>query len=281
MAHITPSISIEDNNTLLQEPNTLQATLLIGKNYATYCISHINKKIVYNLTHYQSENTIIGKNTLNQIYADSLLQSASIIHIGIDSSKQILLPLEIFNPTQAQHYLSQHHHIEPDEVTHTSILNNEYANIFTIKKNTLDYLLSKFNQPIIHHTPTTILHTYPSHINVEHDATLFILLNDETFVLTVYKKNTLHLHRQYDFTTHTDIHYYIQNTFQQLSINQAQTAIILHSNLEIIHSLYAYLTHYYSHIKYISRVRNLTFADKILEQPAHQFYNLFSLVTCA
>lgn len=278
---LTPKISLDNNIHIIQNDIELACSILLGKNYLTYCISDLDYKTVFHLKHFYFDKNVVGKNDFDEILADEFIKKASRINIAIDSFKSVLIPNELLDDSQYAVYFTHLHEILKEETILKQTFNSSIHDLYVVKKSTIQFLESRLKNVFFYNASACLLNNYPDFIVNEHQHSIFISVKDENIVMTIYQKSSLILHQIFSYTDAIDIVYFVSNCCQQLNLNKENLGIQLHGEVAQIEDISIALKIYYSNVRYTTRIKEIQYPDTLYSQPAHNFFNLFSIFKCA
>ena len=278
---LTPKISLDNNIHIIQNDIELACSILLGKNYLTYCISDVAYKTVFHLKHFYFENKVVGKNDFDEILADENIKKSSRINIAIDSFKSVLIPNELLDESKYPTYFTLLHEIVKEEIILKQTFNSSIHDLFAVKKSTIQFLESRLKNVHFYNASACLLNNYPDFIVSENQHSIFISLKDENIVLTIYQKTSLILHQIYAYTDALDIVYYVINACKQLNINLETSGIQLHGEVNQIENISSALKRYFPVVRFTTRIKEIQYPDALYSQPTHNFFNLFSILKCA
>lgn len=278
---IQPSIALENNLFLIQNESTTICFMLLGKNFVSYVLTDETKTKIYSIRHYYTGNQVIGKSDFNAILNDSHLTKAKHYHIAVHTLKSTLIPNSLYLPEHKNTYLNTLVDIEPEETIQAQILPTGITSLFTLKQSTVQFLNTKLKNITYYDATASLLNSYPAHIIHEHQTSIFIAIHDESATITHYKKHQLILQQTIEYTTTQDVLYTIANLIHIQKIDPHTLGIQLHGEIDKVEQTANLLKTYYTYVRFSTRIKELQYPDTLYAKPAHYFFNLFSLITCA
>ena len=278
---LLPKISLDNNIHIIQGDVDLVCSILLGKNYLTYCITDENYKAVFHLKHYYFDKKVVGKNDFDDILSDEKIKKSKRINIAIDSFKSVLIPNELFIDELKNTYFKYLHELTKDETVLVQRFKSSINDLYVVKKSTVQFLESRLKNVHFYNASACLLNNYPDFIINEHQHSAFISIKDENIVVTIYKKSNLLLHQTYSYSEENDVVYHIANIANQLSIDKEQFGIQIHGEIVQVEQISNSLKKYYSNVRFTTRIKDIQYPDTLYSQPAHNFFNLFSIFKCA
>jgi hypothetical protein len=278
---LVPKISLDNNIHIIQNDIALTCSILLGKNYLTYCISDENYKTVFHLKHFYFDNKVVGKNDFDEILADPNIKKAKRINVAIDSFKTILVPNELLDEKEMPTYFRYLHDLMKDEMVMKQTFNSSIHDLYVVKKSTIQFLESRLKNVHFYNASACLLTNYPDFIINENQHSFFISMKDENAVVTLYQKSNLVLHQVYAYTDVLDIVYHVANICKQHSINIDHLGVQFHGEIAAVEGLQQSLKKYFPLVRFTTRVKDIQYPDTLYAQPAHYFFNLFSIFKCA
>lgn len=279
---LTPKISLDNTIHIIQNDNQLACSILLGKNYLTYCISDVAYKTVFHIKHFYFENKVVGKNDFDEILADTNIKKSSRINIAIDSFKSILIPNELLDENNYAGYFTFHHELTKEEIILKQTFKSSIHDLFAVKKSTIQFLESRLKNVHFYNASACLLNNYPDFIVSENEHSVFLSMKDENIVLTIYQKSNLILHQVYAYTDPLDIVYHVANACKQLNIKLENCGIQLHGEMTQIENISVTLKKYFPSVRFITRIKDIQYPDALYSsQPTYNFFNLFSIFKCA
>lgn len=278
---LVPKISLDNNIHLIQNDIVLACSILLGKNYLTYCISDLNYETVFHLKHYYFENKVVGKNDFDEILADEHIKNSKRVNIAIDSFKSVLIPNDFFIEDKKNSYFKHLHELNKEEIVLVQRFKSSIIDLYAVKKSSIQFLESRLKNVHFYNASACLLNNYPEFIIKEHQHSFFISIKDENIVITFYKQNNLMLHQTYSYVEANDIVFYIANISNQFNVDKEQIGIQLHGEVVQIDSVFSSLKKYFSNVRFTTRIKDIQYPDTLYAQPVYNFYNLFSIFKCA
>jgi len=278
---LEPIISARHNIYLLEEATATNCLMLIGKNYVSFAICDTVMDIVYLVQHYHSVNKAITKTDFHEILSHPEILKATKTHIAIDSYKSVLVPFELYRASNKMDYFGMMEEIAPDEEVVEYNLTDSIVDLFAIRHNTRIMLSGILPNAKIYSASAVLLKTYPTCMIEQKEYNLFVSVKEEFIILTMYRNQTLQLHQLYPVTTEMDALYHVSHVVQQFKIKPNYCCIQLHGENKLTDLMKDILNNHFHFVKYCPRVKNIQYPDIIFNEPAHYFYNLFSVFPCA
>lgn len=274
------SIQIDNPQFVKKTPSRYDCFILLGKNYLNYALLDEEHTVVYAIRHFEFKNQAIGKSDFDEILSDRTLQKSTRFFMAVDTLKTTLVPNELYSSTSKSNYIKHLFDLTNEEELHEMKLNNDLTDLFVLKKDSVQYLKNRLRNVSFFDANASVLATYPTHLHSEDESSLFVALKHNAATLTVYKSKQLVHHQVYTYTVLEDILFYIANIVKQQNLNTKTIGIHIHgesSNGQQAHEL---LSNHFNHVRFCSRLHELSYPEELFSQPSHYFFNLFSLVLC-
>jgi Protein of unknown function (DUF3822) len=278
---LTPSISARNNIYLLEEAQNTRCVMLIGKGYLTYTITNEEYNTVYLINHYQSGTKAFTKNDLQSILELDEVNKAEQVTVALDSYKNTLVPFALYNAENKNEYLQLVEELYPDEEIFVHNITDSLIDLFTVKSGTQVLLLGMLNHPSIQSASAVLLRNYPNQLKSQLANNLFISVKEDMVFITHYQNQALQLHQQYAYAQELDVLYFVCNLIQVKNIDANSCHFQLHGEHMAVAKIHDILAKHFTHVKYCTRISGIQYPDSLYSQPAHYFYNLFSVFACA
>lgn len=279
--NLEPSVYIENFNSPITDSGQLSCSILVGRNYLSYALSDADCSQIRLVKHYYFKDKVIGKKDFHEILSDPLLKNIEHIKIAIDSMKSVLVPDNLFIEENKQNYFEFLHDYTAEEDLHVQQLNGNKTSIYSIKKSTVSFLETLYNQITFYDATSCLLNTYPSLLFNDDMHTFFLNVKDDGASISVYFKKELLFHHIYQDVSNVDLNYHIARFISHHNLKIEKILILLLGETSRLPDIHKELSKYYSHVKFCGRIQHLQYPENLYAQPVHAFFNLFSLVTCA
>lgn len=279
---LPPRHSINSNVFLLKNDAAYLVTILLGKNILQIAVTDEEKKSVETLQEYFTSDKNLTKAQVQEILNTELIRSAKSVTIGLDSTKSVLVPDELYDSKSKASYIKPLFELEKREVyAQHEIIAVEATSVFSIKDTTFRLLQSVLPKASFKHSKTALIKAYSQQIMGNRTFSAFINSGEEKCWLTIFKGAKLLLHNEYEVESDLDVFYYAFNAIKQFGISRNQIGFQLSGEEESYESLIKLFKDQKIDARMINRIPSLGYADQIYRQPSHRFYNLFALVLCA
>ncbi len=279
--NLEPSVYIENFSAPVTDNGQYACSILVGRNYLSYALSDADCSLICLVKHYYFKDKVIGKKDFHEILSDPLLKNLTSIKIAIDSMKSVLVPDNLFNEEDKQSYFEFLHDYSAEEDLYIQRLNGNKSSIFSIKKSTVSFLETLYENITFYDATSCLLNTYPSLLFNDEMHTFFLNVKDDVASMSVYFKKELLFHHIYQDVSNADLSYHLARFISHHNLKIEKILILLLGETSRLPDLHKELGKYYSHVKFCGRIQHLQYPENLYAQPVHAFFNLFSLVTCA
>jgi hypothetical protein len=274
------SIQIDNPQFVKKIPSRYDCFILLGKNYLNYALLDEEHAIVYTIRHFDFKNQTIGKSDFDEILSDRTLQKSTRFFMAVDTLKTTLIPNEFYTSTSKLDYIKHLFDLTNEEELHEMKLNNDMTDLFVLKKDSIQYLKNRLRNVLFFDANASVLNTYPTHIHTEDESSIFVALKHSSVTLTTYKSKQLIHHQVYSFSDLDDILFYIANIIKHQNLNAKTIGIHVQGESSNIQQAHDLLSNHFNHVRFCSRLHELSYPEELFSQPSHYFFNLFSLVLC-
>lgn len=276
-----PLISARHNIYPLEEATSTVCTMLIGKNYLTFAICDAALDVVYLISHYQSINKPITKTDFHEILSQPVISKVTKTHVALDSYKSVLVPFELYRPENKMDYFKMMEDVAPDEEVVEYNLTDSIVDLFVMRHNTRIMLNGILPNAKLYSASAVLLKTYPNCMIEQKEYNLYVSVKEDFIILTMYRNKNLLMHQLYPVSTEMDALYHVCHAVQQYKIKPNYCCIQIHGENRLTDLVKDILNTHFHFVKYCTRVKNIQYPDEIFNEPAHYFYNLFSIFPCA
>lgn len=277
---IQPTYIIEEKSSILHTEREIACSILIGKKYLSYAYSNPSGKEIYMIKHFDLINNSIGKSDFDEILFDLFIKKASTVKIALDSQKIMLAPTSLVNKDTKQVLYTMLFDTYEEESIESHSLDSEVTAIYSLKKQTIEFLSSRMSHNHLLDSCTPLLRAYKDSLIGDYSAQFFLAIKEEHFYLTIYIDKKLQLHQSYAFLTEMDVLYTVLNNMQKLGVDAEKTLVQLHGEVNQTETIFNELKKYLPVLRYMTRLKGLQYPEEMLNYPTHYFYNLMALVSC-
>ena len=110
---------------------------------------------------------------------------------------------------------------------------------------------------------------------------LYVTVYQQHIKLFLFKSDQLQLQQYFDYSTPTDVLYYLLNACQQHQVSPNTVFLQLAGFISQDSALYEELYKYFAQIGFDDHFGDITVTSEIEEYPGHFFNHYFQLITCA
>jgi len=273
------AISLNSKRFTLPGHSEYNIIMSLGRNYLELAICNLQYNSVLGMQYYYTGSKVMGKKQAVAIFTSELVQGAQKLTIAVDSPKSTLIPESLLDTKQTAKVLASQHIIDENELVFTDKIESFY-NLYTLKSGTKKLIEERLPSAKIINSTKGLLSVYPILATAKNQ--IFIFCRDDYIYLSSYVDSKLQLHQYHSISAAEDAVYHTLNLIQTNSFKLQETVVMLHGESLLTKQIHDQLDKQEVDTRYISRLRlsGLQFSEQILELPTHQFFNLFSLVSC-
>ncbi len=273
------TIHIDNPQFIKKNAEKYDCFILLGKNYMNYVLMNEEHSIVYSIKHVDFKNQVIGKSDFDEILADRILLKSNRFYIAIDSLKTAIIPIEFHNIDSNELYTQYQFELAQEEELYEMEIRNQYVALFTLKKESIQYLKNRLRAVEFSDAGACLLSAYPLQIHSEDEHTFFANIKSDSAILTVYQDKKLLLHKVYPYQSIHELVYHIANIATQFNMNNETIGININGESTQCNIMYDELKNHYT-TRYCSRLHEFAYPEELYKYPAHYFFNLFSFALC-
>lgn len=153
--------------------------------------------------------------------------NAGKIHIVYESDAYVFVPVALFDPNEAVHYLAFQHKIAKNErIVFNGISAWDTVNVFTIPNALLTALMNLVPEANIEHHMSVLLTEEASASQMNE---LHVHVRSKMVDLIVIQGGKLHLLNSFSCQTTDDYIYHTMNTIEMLNVDTSNTSFYLHN----------------------------------------------------
>ena len=264
---------------LLNQTSSYHLSIEIFSNQINYSLFNIKKlehsalRSVYLKTNEVSElvKKIGSEELLKQNYASSTLS-----YSNFDST---IIPNSLFIKKDKSKYLN----FISDEygIIKSDPIHQLNATIIYSIPNRINKIIKDIQPNIIEKNSTTILiDQIIKQYKYLNKKTVFLILNKNKIEVLVIKEDKLFLNNIFSYSNEIDILYYILYIYEQLDLDTKRNQIFIYGDIEKKDKLFLLLYKYIQEVKFGIRNESTRVNDKIKSVKKHEYYALFSQITC-
>ena len=205
-------------------------------------------------------------------------KAISVVYI---STLSTLVPITIFDSNKAQLLFEANHgHKANHDILSNRIKNQDLVNIFAIPSCLLRMLSRQFNNFKLYHQTTPLVTTALAHSRqYENGFSLYLNINKKVVDITAINSPHLLLFNSYEYTSNTDIVYYLVNVAEQLQNVGKVNAIIISGDIETENPVHRLIKKYFSTIRLLDPMEGSTVSFPC-DFKAKEYLPIFKMHLC-
>ena len=270
---------LTNDDNLLNDTSSYHLSIEIFNNQINYSLFDV-KKLEHSCLRSIHTKTDEISDLIKQIGSEDLLKqnyaSSTLSYSNFDST---IIPSSLFIEEEKSKYfnfISDQHGVTKSEPIHQI----DATIIYSIP-NKLDQIIKEIQPDIIERNTTAILiNQIINQYQSSEKRTLFLILNKDKIEILVMKEDKLYLHNIFTYTNEKDILYYILYIYEQLVLDPNKNPIYIYGNVDRKDDLYLLLYKYIQEVRFGSRNQGTIVSDNIKTVKRHEYYALFSQITC-
>lgn len=202
--------------------------------------------------------------------------SVSFSHCDLRST---LVPLELFEPSQKEKYLSLNCEISPADTTwHYTIHSIQSEIIFSIDTQLKRDFEKTFPSIVFRHSSSLMIDYIQSFINAK--STFYIQFYPGLMQLAVMENRRLLFFNSYTRKTPEDTIYYTLFVAEQLKLQPKDVRITLMGEVMPNDDTHQMLNRYFGDVGFCAGPQGITFGEKMKHHPQHRFIQLINQFKC-
>ena len=247
-----------------------------------YAIADKDHNKVEALEAYGKETGNITRNEALEIFQSKAIKDAQQVFVGLESKKNTLIPISLFNSEKSLEYINELFTLEQEETVATQPIKPVGCqSIFTLKKGTERLLNSEIEHCHIMHAPSALLIAYQQMVPPNKEFVSFVRLQQDEILITIFRDKQLQLHKAYSIENLNDAYFYYMDALNQLDADKNKMMLSIFGSHKDVDQFKNTLDSNIETVKYLNRLPTLQYTDEIFSHPAHHFFNLFALLLCA
>lgn len=284
---IQPTFAIDDATLLETDLTTCALLVLIGSGTFSYAVlsPSTRKFLALKSYSYQPKTLAVADlEMIEQIFdADRLLLTAfNQVLLAFDSQESVLVPQPLYQSSLKKDYLHITHPEKMQEAVLVDMLPElGMVHVFATDKDILGFLRKEFATDNVMNARSALLKAYRHDRDVQFsDGVVFIEVEPQIFVVTIYKAGQLLLQQQFAYRSGLDIVYYVTNALRELGLDEQQAKIKLGGFLTYDSQVYQEMNRFLPRLDWVERPESFSYISKMGDVPAHHFHNLYALALC-
>lgn len=247
----------------------------IGERHVSFVITDKTGENVQCLGYYTSGEIV--SETLSNLFVThpELSRNFYNVQVGFDTAYSLLIPVQFYNSNNASEQLRLMNGTKEElSIITESVREWQLYNIYGIKKDVHQWLSRRFPSAVLHHN-------YSVRIKLPAGAAdrLLVDIHADEFSMVAVKANKLLLAQTYNYSSHSDILYYILKICEQYSFSQKETELCIAGLIEKKSVLYHELSQYFLNLSFREPAWNVPGMDTD-EYSSHFFTPLNDLARC-
>ena len=207
------------------------------------------------------------------------------IKVAMKGMNFSLIPNSLFDKNYLKEYLSLNCTLntEPEEgFYYYSQKSTDAVNIFSADKKIISWFTKMYpskNVQVVHHT-APLIEGVMFNGNDLAERTMFLHVEQNYLTILVKNKKTLEFCNTFYFSTAEDFIYYVLFVFDQLNLNQEQTAVTVWGEVTHDSLVYNKLLKYIRDVSFGEKPSSMKFGYWFDEVMDHNFFDLYSMHLC-
>lgn len=190
-----------------------------------------------------------------------------------------LVPLELFEHSQKEKYLSLNCEPRPNDIVwHYTIHSIQCELVFAIDSDLKRDFEKNFPAIVFRHSAALMIDHIQSFMNAK--TTLYINFYPGLMQLAVMDNRKLRFFNSYTWKTAEDVIYYALFVAEQLKISPQEAKITLMGEVNENDPVFNLLNRYFGDVAFCPQVQGVSYSENMKKQPAHRFVNLVNQFKC-
>ncbi|HEV7232515.1 MAG TPA: DUF3822 family protein [Bacteroidia bacterium] len=279
---LSPSLSLIDETADLKKAPDLVLHLLAGSGSLSLGVFQEPQHKFVALESYNLQN-VFNTDTLTQtlrqiIESNTLLQGKyGKVCFAYDSHRSTLVPEALFEPGNAESYISFNHVPEKGELVLSDVLKNiDSRNIYLLPEKLKQLIEGFYPGAGFHHHSSALLESLSMRFRNETKPKLVLHVSLTHFEILFFEGRHLKFYNTFRHQTTEDFIYYLLFVCEQLKLNPENIDLILSGEVEKNSAIYAILYKYVRNIRFGERPDAFAYCHPMSNIPKHFYSNLFS-----
>ncbi|MEI7980355.1 MAG: DUF3822 family protein [Bacteroidota bacterium] len=204
------------------------------------------------------------------------------IRIAYEAKKSTLIPAQLYEAKERDHYLPFGFTEDPDEKTFSDhLVPLDIQHVFTIPVSILHSI--KVHYPpvnIVHFSSVIIESIWLNYKNRINSSKVFLHIRENRFDLMIFDGRQMSYFNSFPFQNKEDICYYLIFALEQLSHNPENIPLVLLGHIEKNSPIFELLYKYVRHIEFARRNDAFKYSHALNQFPPHFFFPLLNFQAC-
>ncbi|MCH2023128.1 MAG: DUF3822 family protein [Saprospiraceae bacterium] len=264
------------------QTHSYDLSILMGKDRFSYVISNQQKQVLSLRAYHLSDDK--SQSFLKQLLLeDSIIRNKfRTVKVGVFSPRFSLLPLDLFDASEATSYLSLTNTLlRNDQVLYDDVELLKAVNIYAFEEQYINCIVDYLPDAKFYHISTGLINNFINNFDSTSSKNIFLNIYDHYVMLTVVENSKLIFHNIFSFKASSDCLYYVLLVYKQLNISPQKIPLHIVGELVMDSEIYKLLLKYIKTIHFVNRPTFYLFSEKIQNScPKNFFFDLFSLKLC-
>lgn len=275
------AIRCDNPQFLKKAPGPYDCLIVLGKSYLAYALVDEARTSVWSVRWQHRKGPPMGKSDFDAILGERKVQQAGRFFLAIDNERHTLVPAALYQADKRHLYTQHLFETGSGEELHEQNIGPDIVSLFALKTDSVQYFMKRLRHVHFYHASAVPLLAYAQELDEKAAHTVFLSDTPDGFTLTLYKGKDLQWQQVFRGEAADDRLYHLANLHQQLSLDPAQTTVVLHGETTQTDVVAALLQTQYGTVRYAGRLPELSIPEDLHQWPAHYFYTLFALIPCA
>jgi hypothetical protein len=265
-----------------------QLFILVREDCFQFAILDSDKNKFIALVDYGLQDTSAKSEQLRQVIEEiiskeELLQKKypSVV-VGIENQFHTLVPLPLFEVSQAGKYLEFNFRIPSKRHIQTDMIEEINAvNVSCFQEGLLDVFSKKYSREAIVHSSTAIIRAaYWHHMVDPGSSCLFLYAGDKTLDLVMFDGNKPVLFNSFTVETKEDLLYFTLFVTENSGQRPDQVYICLGGEIDENSDSYRLIAQYFKSVSFLPRLSTFNYSAIFDSVGSHRYQDLFALALC-
>lgn len=205
------------------------------------------------------------------------------ITIALGGGKYTLIPLPLFNPQSERKFLAFNHLVtDHDIVRHDKIKAPETSLVYAVPVLLNTWINSQYPHAHVYHTCGSLLRSfYLQFKNANQSLSMLANIQAGSFDLIIFKASALLFCNTFQYTTESDLLYYLLFVMEQLKIDPETLPLLLTGIAENGSDLVELLRTYIRNVTVLHEATGKKLSPSLDSAMLHRYYDLLNLALCA
>lgn len=201
------------------------------------------------------------------------------INIALINQKSSLIPSPIFDENELEEYLRLNFEINSDEqLMHDKLLQSGINNCYAVNRNWLEKIKSFYPNATFQHFSSSFIESSLQYSH--HETAAFVNFDSKQFELLVKKNQQLIFYNSFQYQTAEDVIYFVMYAFEQLSLSNTETQVLLSGQIEKDSAIYQLLYKYIKEVDFVKVTEDVSYALPLDKKALYRYNNLIQQYLC-